>query len=101
VVLHHHERWDGSGYPHGLAGEEIPMWARVFAVADALDAMASGDRYGSGALDAAIDAIAEGSGTLFDPRCVAGLGALDRRELLRALHPATENRLDALVEAAR
>jgi len=41
VVRHHHERWDGKGYPDGLAGDEVPLGARVFAVADALDAMTS------------------------------------------------------------
>ncbi|MEA2482332.1 MAG: hypothetical protein QOC55_279, partial [Thermoleophilaceae bacterium] len=39
VVRHHHERWDGGGYPDGLAGEQIPLWARIFSVVDALDAM--------------------------------------------------------------
>ena len=41
VVRSHHERWDGGGYPDGLAGEEIPLGARIFAVADALDAITS------------------------------------------------------------
>src|SRR3712207_6336202 len=41
VVRHHHERWDGGGYPHGLREEEIPLWARIFAVVDAVDAMTS------------------------------------------------------------
>jgi len=45
VVRHHHERWDGSGYPDGLAGEEIPLTARVFALADALDAITSDRPY--------------------------------------------------------
>lgn len=44
-VLHHHERWDGKGYPHGLGGTEIPMMARVLAVADAFDAMTSSRPY--------------------------------------------------------
>jgi len=44
-VLHHHERWDGSGYPHGLGGVAIPVEARVLAVADAFDAMTSGRPY--------------------------------------------------------
>ena len=44
VVRHHHERWDGAGYPDGLAGDEIPLGARIFAVADALDAMTSDRR---------------------------------------------------------
>lgn len=47
VVRHHHERWDGSGYPDGLAGEEIPLAARVFALADALDALTSDRPYRS------------------------------------------------------
>ena len=41
IIRHHHERWDGKGYPDGLAGEEIPMAARIVAVADSLDAMTS------------------------------------------------------------
>jgi ribonuclease P protein subunit RPR2 len=45
VVLHHHERWDGGGYPDGLAGESIPLAARVFAVADTLDALTSDRPY--------------------------------------------------------
>ena len=45
VVRHHHERWDGQGYPDGLAGEEIPLAARVFAVADTLDALTSARPY--------------------------------------------------------
>lgn len=97
VVLHHHECWDGSGYPHGLEGDEIPMWARVFAVVNALDAMAAREHYGTAPLDAAIDRIVEESGAMFDPRCVSGLVALDRAALLRALHPASENRLRTLV----
>jgi HD-GYP domain-containing protein (c-di-GMP phosphodiesterase class II) len=96
VVLHHHERWDGSGYPHALAGPEIPMWARLFAVADALDAMTGGDVNSKERLEAAIDRIVQASGTLFDPRCASGLVALDPGDLLRALHPAAENRLRTL-----
>ena len=45
IILAHHERWDGRGYPHGLAGEEIPVGARVFAVTDAFDAMTSDRPY--------------------------------------------------------
>ena len=43
IVLHHHERWDGKGYPTGLQGEDIHFWARITAVADAFDAMISID----------------------------------------------------------
>jgi HD-GYP domain-containing protein (c-di-GMP phosphodiesterase class II) len=96
VVLHHHERWDGSGYPEGLEGDDIPIWARVFAVVDALDAMARPERYGEDALEMAIERIVEESGSLFDPRCVSGLVAVDPAELRRALHPAAENQLRTL-----
>jgi ribonuclease P protein subunit RPR2 len=71
VVRSHHERWDGRGYPDGLAGTEIPLAARLFAVADALDAMTS-DRPYRRALSwehAAAEILAN-SGTQFDPRVV-------------------------------
>jgi HD-GYP domain-containing protein (c-di-GMP phosphodiesterase class II) len=100
VVMYHHERWDGSGYPHGLAGEEIPLWARIFAIVDAVDQMTYGASYQSAPLEAARAEISDRAGTDFDPRCVAGFLALDRRELLTALHPARENRLDSLVAVA-
>lgn len=71
-VLHHHERWDGNGYPDGLTGEQIPLLARIIAVVDAFDAM-TGDRSYRGALtvDQALDRIRTGSGKQFDPRIAA------------------------------
>jgi response regulator RpfG family c-di-GMP phosphodiesterase len=71
VVRNHHERWDGSGYPDGLAGEEIPLGARVFAVADTLDAMTS-DRPYRKALDwsEAATEIRREAGAQFDPAVV-------------------------------
>ncbi|MEA2498030.1 MAG: hypothetical protein QOH26_435 [Actinomycetota bacterium] len=71
IILGHHERWDGNGYPHHLQGEEIPLTARTFAVADAYDAMTS-DRPYRPAMDAgdALDAIKEVSGTMYDPDIV-------------------------------
>jgi HD-GYP domain-containing protein (c-di-GMP phosphodiesterase class II) len=71
VVLHHHERWDGHGYPDGLAAEDIPLGARLFAVADAFDAMTS-DRPYRRALprDEAIREIVGESGEQFDPSAV-------------------------------
>ncbi|MGA1204053.1 MAG: HD-GYP domain-containing protein [Planctomycetota bacterium] len=68
-VLHHHERWDGGGYPAGLAGERIPYEARIIAVVDAFDAMTS-DRSYRGALsaEAACGRIREGMGSQFDER---------------------------------
>lgn len=71
LVRHHHESWDGSGYPHQLAGEEIPELARLAAVADAFDAMSSDRPYRPGMDDEKIDAIfRNGSGKQWDPRVV-------------------------------
>jgi len=71
IVRHHHERWDGTGYPDRLAGEEIPLPARVFAVADALDALTS-DRPYRAATDwrRAREEIHRSSGTQFDPTVI-------------------------------
>ncbi len=72
VVRHHHERWDGQGYPDGLAGEAIPLAARVFAVADALDALTTDRPYRpSSSYSAARQEIRAGAGTQFDPAVVA------------------------------
>jgi diguanylate cyclase (GGDEF)-like protein/putative nucleotidyltransferase with HDIG domain len=71
-VLHHHERWDGRGYPHGLGGEDIPLGSRILFVADAYDAMTSDRIYREHV--AHEDAIAElerCAGTQFDPQIVA------------------------------
>ena len=77
VVLHHHERWDGDGYPHGLAGEAIPLQARVFAVADTLDALTTDRPYrrAVGLADARNE-IRAGAGTQFDPAIVAAYDTL-------------------------
>ena len=74
VVRSHHERWDGRGYPDGLAGEEIPLPARIFAVADTLDAITTERPYRpSSSVPAALDEIALESGAQFDPQVVAAL----------------------------
>ncbi len=71
-VIAHHERWDGSGYPHGLVAEDIPIQARVVAIADTFDAITHSRRYRPAhRLDDAVRALAEGSGTQFDPILVA------------------------------
>src|SRR5258708_25919217 len=67
LILTHHERWDGSGYPRGLRGDEIPLSARIFAVADTLDAMTSDRPYRAPLpFSAARDVIPPESGKLFD-----------------------------------
>jgi HD-GYP domain-containing protein (c-di-GMP phosphodiesterase class II) len=68
IPHHHHERWDGSGYPDGLHGEEIPFSARLFAVVDVYDALTSDRPYRSAwSPQAALEHIERHSGTLFDP----------------------------------
>lgn len=68
---YHHERWDGKGYPNGLKKVEIPLSARIMAVADVFDALASKRVYKPAfPLDEALRIIEEGKGTQFDPRCV-------------------------------
>jgi HD-GYP domain-containing protein (c-di-GMP phosphodiesterase class II) len=67
-VLHHHEAYDGKGYPAGLRGEEIPIGSRIVSVMDSFDAMVSSRPYRTGLpLEEAIRRLREGSGTQFDP----------------------------------
>ncbi len=75
-IRHHHERWDGAGYPDGLAGEEIPLGARIIHVADALDSMLTNRIYRTArpAADAR-EQLRGGAGSQFCPRCI---GALER-----------------------
>lgn len=73
-ILHHHEHWDGSGYPHGLAGEEIPIGSRIILVADAFDAMTSERSYRAATgVEAAIAELHRYSGSQFDPTVVSAL----------------------------
>lgn len=84
-VLHHHERWDGRGYPHGIAGEGIPLLGRIIAVADALDAMTTSRTYRSARPMAdAVAEIARCAGTHFDP-VLAGIVATMDRSLLQGI----------------
>ena len=88
VVRHHHERWDGEGYPLGLHGEETPFLARLVAVADAFSAMTMDRPYRKG-MDRtkALSILKEGAGTQWDPECVWAL--------LRTYCPAEEPALAA------
>lgn len=74
VVKHHHERFDGKGYPEGLKGEDIPLIARIVSVADAFDSMIRARPYGYGvSREAALKEIEENSGSQFDPSVVGVL----------------------------
>jgi ribonuclease P protein subunit RPR2 len=87
VVRHHHERWDGTGYPDRLAGEDIPLSARVFAVADALDAITTERPYRAAqSFAAAREAISAGAGTQFDPDAVEALRSVSDEALQRIRH---------------
>jgi putative nucleotidyltransferase with HDIG domain len=78
VVRSHHERWDGLGYPDGLAGDQIPLAARVFAVADVLDALTTDRPYRAGfPLRQARVMIVEESGSHFDPDVIDAFRTID------------------------
>lgn len=80
VVWQHHERLDGSGYPRGLRGEQILPEARVLAVADVLESMASHRPYRAAlGIDAALDELEQGSGSRYDAEVVAAVGRMVRR----------------------
>ena len=71
LIRHHHERFDGTGYPDGLCGEEIPFLARIITIADAVDAITSQRSYRpSRTIDYALEELAKGKGSQFDPAIV-------------------------------
>jgi two-component system response regulator RpfG len=77
IALGHHEKYDGTGYPHGLAGEDIPLPARIAAVADVFDALMSPRPYKHAwSFDEALAYLKAESGRHFDPACV---GAFERQ----------------------
>jgi len=83
VVRSHHERWDGTGYPAGLAGEQIPLAARVFAIADVLDALTTDRPYRPASpLREARGMIDRAAGSHFDPRVVAAFDSIEDEALL-------------------
>jgi HD-GYP domain-containing protein (c-di-GMP phosphodiesterase class II) len=88
VIRSHHERWDGTGYPDGLAGESIPLSARIFALADALDAMTSNRPYRPPATwEAATEEILSERGRQFDPEIVDTFAK--KRDALRRVYEHT------------
>ena len=90
IVLSHQERWDGSGYPRGLRGEEIPLGARIFAAVDTFDAMTSDRPYRAAlTIDAARDEIRRFSGVQFDPKVAQAFLEIDAsvwREIRDRVH---------------
>ena len=90
AIRHHHENWDGRGYPDGLRGEEIPLAARIIAIVDAFDAMSSDRPYRSGMpTQAALAVLRTNSGPQWDPALVERFVALMERRFAneRALEP--------------
>ncbi|MCX7709308.1 MAG: HD-GYP domain-containing protein [Clostridia bacterium] len=84
IVLHHHERWDGKGYPHGLLADKIPLGARIIGVADAIDAMTSARPYREPmSWEACIEEIMLNKGVQFDPVVVEGADKLWKKWKLR------------------
>jgi HD-GYP domain-containing protein (c-di-GMP phosphodiesterase class II) len=87
AVRHHHERFNGSGYPDGLRGTDIPLAARIIAVADAFDALSSNRSYRRATtLNKALDEISQVAGSHFDPEIVAVIRQNPVREALFAAH---------------
>jgi len=92
IILHHHERFDGGGYPRGLMGEEIPLGARIFAVVDAYDAMTSDRSYRrAGSHASAVREIKRNSGTQFDARAVEAFVEANRKGLIRERAAGKDN----------
>jgi putative nucleotidyltransferase with HDIG domain len=93
-ILHHHERWDGRGYPAGLAGEAIPLGARILHIADATDAMLSARSYKPGYdLDRVIGELRRGAGKQFDPALVEAFLQWIESSPDQIVYPKDRNRL--------
>lgn len=102
IVKAHHERWDGNGYPLGLAGEQIPLGARILSTVDCLDALASDRQYRRALpLDEAMAVVQDESGKSYDPRVVQILGKRYRQleeEAIRLKKPISKLSVDARIE---
>ena len=93
AVLGHHERWDGKGYPRGIAGEEIPVSARCLAIADVFDAMTTDRPYRKGlSVEYAMDELERGAGTQFDPQLTMTFVQLIRSRSIKLSAQASANR---------
>jgi HD-GYP domain-containing protein (c-di-GMP phosphodiesterase class II) len=92
IIRHHHERYDGTGYPDGLAGEEIPIGARIFAVADTFDAMTSDRPYRKAmSTEESVQEIIACSGSQFDPKVVGAFLLIPAEEWDLARHRCSVN----------
>ena len=102
VVRYHHERWDGKGYPEGLAGEEIPLGARIFAIADTFDAITSQRVYQEARpLSEARAIIQEEAGKQFDPRIVEVFNSIPDRVLERIIKSSEKASMAGVVRLVR
>jgi response regulator RpfG family c-di-GMP phosphodiesterase len=101
IVHCHQERWDGSGYPLGLKGEQIPLGARIFAAVDTFDAMTSDRPYRAAmSIEAARDEIRRFSGIQFDPKIASAFLSIEE-SVWREIRESVHKRIGALVEAGR
>lgn len=98
IVIEHHERFDGAGYPHGLKGEEISLEARIAAVADTYDAMMSRRRYRRKIFtyEDVMEEIKRSAGTQFDPKVVEAFLKVDRDQIL-AIYPLSASAFGGLI----
>ena len=103
IVRSHHEKWDGTGYPDGLRGEEIPIGARILSAVDCLDALASDRQYRRALpLDEAMARVEQESGKTFDPKVVAALKAryLELEKLARSHQGMEKPQLSVNIKVA-
>ena len=101
IILHHHEKFDGSGYPDGLKGNNIPMHARLFAVIDVFDALVSKRPYKEGMpMNKALKIIESEKGTHFDPKMV-DLFFENINDIYRKVYHSSEHELNQLLIAKR
>ena len=104
IVRSHHEKWNGSGYPDGLSGEQIPIGARILSAVDCLDALASDRQYRPALpLDEAMAKVERDSGTAFDPRVVAALKSryIELEQMAKAQEPEPRPKLSTDVKVER
>jgi putative nucleotidyltransferase with HDIG domain len=99
IVLHHHENWDGSGYPDGLQGNDIPVGARILAVVDCFDALTSNRPYRRAlSVQETFEIIEARSGTMYDPSLVNAFREMcdqAKEETLEPAPPVVERHTDA------